>query len=323
MKIANNILELIGNTPLVYLNKVKPKSGARIAAKLEFMNPAGSVKDRIGLHMVRDAMQRGILQPGGTLIEPTSGNTGLGLAMVANIYGFRMIAVMPDKVPVEKIRLLEAYGVRCEVCPTDVEPDDPRSYYETAKRLNMEITNSFLPQQYYNPKNPDAHYQTTGPEIWLDTEGKIDAFVAGCGTGGTISGTAKFLKEKNTNVRIVGVDTVGSVLKGYFETGKVEGYHPYLVDGIGEDFIPGAYMFEYIDEIIQIPDKEAYEVTMRLPREESIFVGSSGGAAVAGAMQVAARMKPEQLVVVLLPDTGTRSLSKLNKEWLRSKCLID
>jgi cystathionine beta-synthase len=323
MKIANNILELIGNTPLVYLNKVKPKSGARIAAKLEFMNPAGSVKDRIGIHMVQDAMKRGILQPGGTIIEPTSGNTGLGLAMVANIYGFRMIAVMPDKVPIEKIRLLEAYGVRCEVCPTDVEPDDPRSYYETAKRLNMEITNSFLPQQYYNPKNPDAHYQTTGPEIWRDTEGKIDAFVAGCGTGGTISGTAKFLKEKNTNVRIVGVDTVGSVLKGYFETGKVEGYHPYLVDGIGEDFIPGAYMFEYIDEIIQIPDKEAYEVTMRLPREESIFVGSSGGAAVAGAMHVAARMQPDQLVVVLLPDTGTRSLSKLNKEWLRSKGLID
>jgi cystathionine beta-synthase len=323
MKIANNILELIGNTPLVYLNKVKPKSGARIAAKLEFMNPAGSVKDRIGIHMVRDAMQRGILQPGGTIIEPTSGNTGLGLAIVANIYGFRMIAVMPDKVPIEKIRLLEAYGVRCEVCPTDVEPDDPRSYYETAKRMNMEITNSFLPQQYYNPKNPDAHYQTTGPEIWRDTDGKIDAFVAGCGTGGTISGTAKFLKEQNPSVRIVGIDTVGSVLKGYFETGKIEGYHPYLVDGIGEDFIPGAYMFEYIDEIIQISDKDAYEVTMRLPREESLFVGSSGGAAVAGAMQVAARMQPDQLVIVLLPDTGTRSLSKLNKEWLRSKGLID
>jgi cystathionine beta-synthase len=323
MKIAKNILELIGNTPLVYLNKVVPKTGAKIAAKIEYMNPAGSVKDRIGLHMVRDAMERGILQPGGTIIEPTSGNTGLGLAMVANIYGFRMIAVMPDKVPTEKIRLLEAYGVRCIVCPTDVEPDDPRSYYETAKRLNMEITNSFLPQQYYNPKNPDAHYQTTGPEIWRDTDGKIDAFVAGCGTGGTISGTAKFLKEKNSNVRVVGVDTVGSVLKGYFETGKVEGYHPYLVDGIGEDFIPGAYSFEFIDEIIQIPDKEAYEVTMRLPREESLFVGSSGGAAVAGAMRVAERMQSDQLVVVLLPDTGTRSLSKLNKEWLRSKGLID
>jgi len=323
MKIAQNILELIGNTPLVYLNKVVPGSGARIAAKVESFNPGGSVKDRIGLHMVREAINRGILKPGGTIIEPTSGNTGLGLAMVANIYGFAMIAVMPDKVPVEKIRLLEAYGVRCEVCPTNVEPEDPRSYYETSKRLNREIPNSFLPQQYYNPMNPDAHYQTTGPEIWRDTDGKIDAFVAGCGTGGTISGTAKFLKEKSSKVHVVGVDTVGSVLKGYFETGKIEGYHPYLVDGIGEDFIPGAYMFEYIDEFIQIPDKEAYEVTMRLPREESIFVGSSGGAAVAGAMRVAERMRSDQLVVVLLPDTGTRSLSKLNEQWLRSKGLID
>jgi cystathionine beta-synthase len=323
MKIAQNILELIGNTPLVYLNKVVPESGARIAAKMESFNPGGSVKDRIGLHMIRDAMDRGILKEGGTIIEPTSGNTGLGLAMVANIYGFKMIAVMPDKVPVEKVRLLEAYGVRCEVCPTDVEPEDPRSYYETSKRLNREIPNSFLPQQYYNPMNPDAHYKTTGPEIWRDTDGTIDAFVAGCGTGGTISGTAKFLKEKNSKIHVVGIDTVGSVLKGYFETGKVEGYHPYLVDGIGEDFIPGAYMFEYIDEFIQIPDREAYEVTMRLPREESIFVGSSGGAAVAGAMRVAERMRPDQLVVVLLPDTGTRSLSKLNEQWLRSKGLID
>ena len=323
MKIASNLLELIGNTPLVYLNKVVPASGARIAAKLEFFNPCGSVKDRIGLHMVQDAIERGALKPGGTIIEPTSGNTGLGLAMVANILGYKMIAVMPDKVPVEKIRLLEAYGVECVICPTDVSPEDPSSYYETSKRLNREIPNSFLPQQYYNPKNPDAHYQTTGPEIWRDTDGKLDAFVTGCGTGGTITGTAKFLKEQNPAVRVVGIDTVGSVLKGYFETGKIEGYHPYLVDGIGEDFIPGAYNFEYIDEIIQIPDKEAYEITMRLAKEESIFVGSSGGAAVAGAMHVAERMKPEQLVVVILPDTGTRYLSKLNQEWLRSKDLID
>jgi cystathionine beta-synthase len=323
MKIAANILELVGNTPLVYLNKVVPRGWARIAAKLEFFNPCGSVKDRIGIHMVRDAIERGVLKPGGTIIEPTSGNTGLGLAMVANIYGFKMIAVMPDKVPVEKIRLLEAYGVQCVVCPTDVDPEDPRSYYETSKRLNRETPNSFLPQQYYNPKNSEAHYLTTGPEIWRDTEGKLSAFVCGCGTGGTITGTAKYLKEQNPNVQVVGVDTVGSVLTGYFKTGKIEGYHPYLIDGIGEDFVPGIYDFSYIDDMIQIPDEDAYQITMRLSKEEGIFVGSSGGAAVAGAIEVAQKMSPDQLVVTLLPDTGTRYLSKLNEDWLRSKGLID
>ena len=322
MKIAADILELVGNTPLMYLNRVVPDQGAKIAVKLEFFNPCGSVKDRIGIHMIRDAMERGILKPGGTIIEPTSGNTGLGLAMVGNIWGFKMIAVMPDKVPVEKIRLLEAYGVKCEICPTSVDPEDPRSYYETAKRLNREIPNSFLPQQYYNPKNTEAHYLTTGPEIWRDTDGKITAFVCGCGTGGTISGAAQYLKEQNPKVRVIGVDTVGSVLKGYFESGKVEGAHPYLIDGIGEDFVPGTYRFQYIDEIIPISDKYAYDITMRLAREESILVGSSSGAAVAVAIEVAKKMLPEELVVVLLPDTGTRYLSKLNEDWLRSKGLI-
>src|SRR3989304_5050059 len=318
MKIAADILELVGNTPLMYLNRVVPDQGAKIAVKLEFFNPCGSVKDRIGIHMIRDAMERGILKPGGTIIEPTSGNTGLGLAMVGNIWGFKMIAVMPDKVPVEKIRLLEAYGVKCEICPTNVDPEDPRSYYETAKRLNREIPNSFLPQQYYNPKNTEAHYLTTGPEIWRDTDGKITAFVCGCGTGGTISGAAQYLKEQNPKVRVIGVDTVGSVLKGYFESGKVEGAHPYLIDGIGEDFVPGTYRFQYIDEIIPISDKYAYDITMRLAREESILVGSSSGAAVAVAIEVAKKMLPEELVVGLLPDTGTRYLSKLNEDWLRS-----
>jgi len=322
MKIAANVLELIGNTPLVYLTKVTAPGGARIAAKVESTNPGGSVKDRIGIHMVRDALERGILKPGGTIIEPTSGNTGVGLAIAANMLGFQMIAVMPDKVPVEKIRLLEAYGAKCVICPTDVEPEDPRSYYETSKRLNRETPNSFLPQQYYNPKNAEAHYLTTGPEIWRDTDGKLSAFVCGCGTGGTITGTGRYLKEQSKAVRVVGVDTVGSVLKGYFETGKIEGAHSYLIDGIGEDFIPGVYNFKDIDEMIQITDKDAYDITMRLAREEGLLVGSSGGAAVAGAVQVAARMKPEQLVVVLLPDTGTRYLSKLNDEWLKSKGLI-
>jgi len=322
MKIAANILELVGKTPLVYLNKIVPQEGARVAAKLEFFNPGGSVKDRIGIHMIRDAMERGVLKPGGTIIEPTSGNTGLGLAMVANIYGFKMVAVMPDKVPVDKIRLLEAYGVECVTCPTDVEPEDSRSYYETSKRLHQETPNSFLPQQYYNPKNPEAHYLTTGPEIWHDTDGKLAAFVCGCGTGGTITGCGKYLKEKNPKVRIIGIDTVGSVLKGYFETGKIEGAHSYLIDGIGEDFIPGVYNFEYIDEIIQISDPDAYRVTMQLAREESVFVGSSGGAAVAGAIQLARRMSPQDLIVVLLPDTGTRYLSKLNAEWLAAKGLL-
>jgi len=322
MKIAANVLELIGNTPLVYLNRVVAPGGARIAAKIESNNPGGSVKDRIGIHMIRDAMDRGVLKPGGTIIEPTSGNTGVGLAIAANLLGLKMIAVMPDKVPVEKIRLLEAYGAKCVICPTDVDPKDPSSYYETSKRLNQETPNSFLPQQYYNPKNSEAHYLTTGPEIWKDTDGKLSAFVCGCGTGGTITGTGRYLKEKNPNLRVVGVDTVGSIIKGYFETGKMEGAHSYLIDGIGEDFIPGVYDFKYIDEVIQISDKYAYDTTMRLPKEEGIFVGSSGGAAVAGAIEVAKRMKPEEFIVVLLPDTGGRYLSKLNSDWLRSKGLI-
>ena len=322
MKIAKNILELIGNTPLVYLNKVKSSKGAKIAAKLEFLNPGGSVKDRIGLWMVKDAIERGVLKPGGTIIEPTSGNTGVGLVLAAIMNGCKMIAVMPDKVPVEKIQLLEAYGAECVICPTDVDPEDPRSYYETSKRLNREIENSFLPQQYYNEKNMDAHYRTTGPEIWRDTDGKISVFVTGVGTGGTISGTSKYLKEQNPKIKTVGIDTIGSVIKGFFETGKIEGAHPYLIDGIGEDFIPGNIKFEYIDEVIQIPDKVAYQVTMRLAREEGLFTGSSGGAAVAGAIEVADRLTPNELVVVILPDPGTRYLSKLNDQWLRSKGLL-
>jgi cystathionine beta-synthase len=322
MKIAKNILELVGNTPLVYLNKVNSPKGAKIAAKLEFFNPGGSVKDRIGLWMVKDAIDRGVLKPGGTIIEPTSGNTGVGLALAAIMHGCKMIAVMPDKVPVEKIQLLEAYGAECVICPTDVDPEDPRSYYETSKRLNREIENSFLPQQYYNEKNMEAHYHTTGPEIWRDTDGKISVFATGVGTGGTISGTSKYLKEQNPKVRTVGIDTVGSVIKGFFETGKIEGCHPYLIDGIGEDFIPGNIKFEYIDEIIQIPDKLAYQITMRLAREEGLFTGSSGGAAVAGAIEVANRLTPNELVVVILPDTGTRYLSKLNDKWLRDKNLL-
>lgn len=321
MKIAANILELIGNTPLVYLNKVS-SGGARIAAKLEYMNPGGSVKDRIGISMIEDALQRGVLKPGGTVIEPTSGNTGVGLALAAIIHGCKMIAVMPDKVPVEKIQLLEAYGAQCVVCPTNVQPEDPRSYYETSKRLNREIENSFLPQQYYNENNPLAHYETTGPEIWRDTDGKISAYVCGVGTGGTISGTSKYLKEQNPKVQTIGVDTVGSVIKGYFETGKIGASHQYLIDGIGEDFIPGNINFKYIDEIITIPDKEAYIVTMKLVREEGIFTGSSGGAAVAAAAKVAERMKPEDLVVVILPDSGTRYMSKLNDKWLREKGMM-
>lgn len=322
MKIAKNILELVGNTPLVYLNKVNSPEGAKIAAKLEFFNPGGSVKDRIGIWMINDAFDRGVLKPGGTIIEPTSGNTGVGLAQAAIIHGCKMIAVMPDKVPVEKIQLLEAYGAQCVICPTDVDPEDPRSYYETSKRLNREIENSFLPQQYYNEKNMDAHYQTTGPEIWRDTDGKISVFATGVGTGGTISGTSKYLKEQNPKIRTVGIDTIGSVIKGFFETGKIEGSHPYLIDGIGEDFIPGNIKFEYIDEVIQIPDKVAYQTTMRLAREEGLFTGSSGGAAVAGAIEVANRLTPNELVVVILPDTGTRYLSKLNNKWLSAKGLL-
>ncbi len=317
MEYANTILDLIGNTPLVRLHRVVPPD-RWVLAKLESMNPGGSVKDRIGIAMLERAEQAGWIRPGATIIEPTSGNTGVGLALVCALKGYRLLCVMPDKVPKEKIALLQAYGAECVLCPTDVPPDDERSYYRTAERLAREIPNAYMPQQYFNPANPEAHYQTTGPEIWRQTDGRVTHFVAGMGTGGTITGVARYLKEQNPAVRVIGVDPVGSVYAPYFRTGKMASPRPYLIDGIGEDFIPETIDFRYIDEVVTVTDRDAYQMTLRLAREEAILCGNSSGAAVWAAARIAERATPDDVIVVLLPDTGERYLSKFNAAWLRA-----
>ena len=321
MEFADTILDLIGGTPLVRLHRVVPP-GPTVLAKLESFNPGGSVKDRIGIQMIEQAEREGRLHPGATVVEPTSGNTGVGLALVCALKGYRLICVMPDKVPREKIHLLEAYGAECVICPTNVPADDPRSYYRTAERLARELP-AFMPQQYYNPNNPGAHYATTGPEIWRQTDGAVTHLVVGVGTGGTITGTGRYLKEQNSAVRVIGVDTFGSVYTEYFRTGRLPEPRPYLIDGIGEDFIPGTVDLSIIDEMIQVTDRDAYRMTMRLAREEGILTGSSGGAAVWAAAEAAASLGSESVMVVLLPDTGERYLSKLNKDWLEEHGLLD
>jgi cystathionine beta-synthase len=324
MEIYENILETLGNTPLVKLGRFHP-GPATLAAKVEAFNPGGSVKDRIGVAMIEAGEKAGLLQPGGTIVEPTSGNTGVGLAMAANLRGYRLICTAPDKIPKEKIALLEAMGATVIPCPTNVEADDPRSYYKVAERIRDE-QGAYLPYQYYNQANPEAHYRTTGPEIWRQTEGKVTHWVVGVGTGGTISGVAKYLKEQNPAVRVIGVDTIGSVYTYYFkhrELPPAEQIHQYLIDGIGEDFMPGTVWWDYIDDVFPVDDKSAYDATLELAKNESIFTGSSGGAAAAGARQVARSLGAEGLVVTLFPDSGERYLSKLNKEWLRAKGLIE
>jgi cystathionine beta-synthase len=324
MEIYENILETLGNTPLVKLGRFSP-TGATLAAKIESKNPGNSVKDRIGLAMIEAGERSGALKPGGTIVEPTSGNTGVGLAMVANLKGYRLICTAPDKVTKEKIALLEAYGARVITCPTEVPASDPRSYYKVAERIRDE-EGAYLPYQYYNPANPEAHYRTTGPEIWRQTDGKVTHWVAGVGTGGTISGVGRYLKEKNPAIRVIGVDTIGSVYGYYKEHGKLpppEQIHQYLIDGIGEDFMPSTVWWDVIDEIVKVDDKSAYHATMELARTESIFTGSSGGAAAAGARRVAAALPEDALVVTLFPDSGERYLSKLNEKWMRDKGLLD
>lgn len=318
MRFARDILETIGNTPLIRLNRVTKGYKPLVLAKAEFLNPGGSVKDRIGIAMIEAGERMGLLKPGATIIEPTSGNTGLGLALVAALKGYRCIFTIPDKMSHEKINLVKALGARVVICPTAVPPDHPDSYYKVAERLNREIPNSFLPYQYYNPANPEAHYRTTGPEIWEQTGGKITHFVCGMGTGGTISGVGKFLKEKRKTVKVIGVDPLGSVLRDYFYTKEMTKPHTYKIEGIGEDFIPGTTWFDVIDDVVKVGDKEAYLMTRRLAREEGILVGSSSGAAVVGALQVAEKLDKDDVLVVLLPDTGERYLSKAhNEEWLR------
>ncbi|TLZ51478.1 MAG: cystathionine beta-synthase [Methanobacteriota archaeon] len=318
------ILEAIGNTPLIRLNRITEGLKPLILAKAEFLNPGGSVKDRIGIAMIKAAEKKGALKPGGTIVEPTSGNTGIGLALVAALKGYRCIFTIPDKQSQEKVNLLKALGARVVVCRTAVPPDHPESYYKVAERLHKEIPNSVLPYQYYNPANPEAHYRSTGPEIWEQTGGKITHFVCGMGTGGTISGAGKFLKEKNRKVKVIGVDPLGSILKDYFYTKEMTKPHTYKIEGIGEDFIPETTWFNVIDEIVKVSDKEAYLMTRRLAREEALLVGSSSGAAVSGALKVAEGLGEDDVLVVLLPDTGERYLSKAhNEEWLKEHGFLE
>ncbi|MHB8632361.1 MAG: PLP-dependent cysteine synthase family protein [Thermoplasmatota archaeon] len=330
MEIARTVLDLVGNTPMVWLEQVRRKDnrgrplGARVAAKLEMFNPGSSVKDRIGLPLIRAGERAGLLKPGGTIVEPTSGNTGLGLAMAATLLGYKMICTLPDKVPQEKRNLLKAYGAEVIVCPTDVPADDPRSYYKQAERLRDE-EGAYLPYQYYNPANPKAHHASTGPEIWQQTDGKVTHFVAGMGTGGTISGTGRFLHQKAKKAKrplqVVAVDTVGSVFSHYKRTGRMpppELVHPYLIDGIGEDFMPETVWWNEVDKVIQVRDDDAYLMQARLAREAAIFSGSSAGAAVHAAVELAASLPKSALVVTLIPDLGDRYLSKFNAPWLEA-----
>jgi len=319
MEVHKTILDAIGNTPLVRLNKVSQGLKPTILAKLENLNPGGSVKDRIGIAMVEQAEQTGLLKPGGTIIEPTSGNTGVGLAMVASVKGYKMIFVMPDKMSEEKRSILRAYGAKVVVTPTNVSPESPEHYTKVAERLARETPHSYMPNQYENRANPDAHYRTTGPEIWRQTEGKVDVFVCGMGTGGTITGIGRFLKEKKKNLKVVGADPEGSIFYPRYHGDKEEP-HQYKVEGIGEDFMPGTMDMSIVDDIIQVSDKDAFHMARRLAQEEGILVGGSGGTAVHAAVKVAEHLPKDKTIVTLLPDTGRNYLSKLfSDQWMKEQ----
>ena len=320
MKVANNILETIGNTPLVRLNNIAKEVSATVLAKVEFFNPGNSVKDRMALKMVEDAESDGRLKPGGTIVEGTSGNTGMGLALAAIVKGYKLICVSTDKQSKEKFDILRAVGAKVVVCPTDVTPDDPRSYYSTSKKIASEIPDSWYVNQYDNPSNTVAHYEQTGPEIWKQTEGKVTHFVVGVGTGGTISGVGKFLKEKNPDIKVWGIDTYGSVFKKYHETGIFDEneIYPYITEGIGEDILPKNVNFDVIDSFEKVTDKDAAIYTRKLAREEGIFAGNSCGAAVRGVIQLKKHFTKEDFVVVLLHDSGSRYVGKMyNDEWMK------
>ena len=321
---CNNILEAVGHTPLIRLNRINQGLAPQMYVKAEFTNPGGSVKDRIGITMIDDAEKRGLLKPGGTIIEGTSGNTGMGLALVAAVRGYKCVFTTTDKQSKEKVDLLKALGAEVIVCPTAVEPEDPRSYYSVAKKLAREIPNSYYPNQYDNPMNPEAHYQTTGPEIWEDSEGKITHFVCGLGTGGTISGVGKYLKEKNPNIKIVGVDPYGSLYYDYVKTGETIKAKTYVVEGIGEDFFPTTMNLKILDDIFQVNDEECFVTARRLAKLEGIFSGGSGGGCISGALRLAINLGHYDFVVALLPDTGMRYLSKVyNDEWMRERGYVD
>jgi len=322
--IYKSILETIGNTPIVKLNRVTEGLPIDLYVKVEFFNPGLSVKDRMALHIIEQAEKRGEIKPGGTIVEATSGNTGAGLAIAAAVKGYKCIFVMPDKMSVEKVQTLRALGARVIVTPTNVEADDPRSYYCVAKRVAQETPNSYYSNQYHNPDNTLAHYKSTGPEIWKQTEGKITHFIAGMGTGGTITGVGKYLKEQNPNIKVIGVDPEGSVYTEFKKSGKMGPAYVYKIEGIGEDFMPSTIDFKYIDEVVTVGDYEAYAVTRKLARQEGIFTGSSSGAALAGALKWAKSQKSVGLALCLLPDNGMRYLSKVySDDWMRENGLLE
>jgi cystathionine beta-synthase len=326
MNFSQNILGTIGNTPLVKLNKIVNGVDALVLAKVETFNPGNSVKDRMAIKMIEDAEADGRLQPGGTIIEGTSGNTGMGLALVAIVKGYKLICVISDKQSKEKMDILRAVGAKVVVCPTDVEPTDPRSYYSVSKRLAEETPNSWYVNQYDNPSNAIAHYEQTGPEIWEQTEGKITHFVVGVGTGGTISGVAKYLKEKNPTIKIWGIDTYGSVFKKYHETGIFDEneIYSYITEGIGEDILPKNVDFSLIDGFTKVTDKDAAVYTRKIALEEGIFVGNSAGAAIKGLLQLKEHFKPEDVVVVLFHDSGSRYVGKMfNDDWMRERGFLE
>ena len=315
---CNNILEAIGRTPLVRLNRLAKDLPAEVWVKADYLNPGGSVKDRIAVAMIDEAERKGQLKPGGTIIEGTSGNTGMGLALVAAVRGYKIVFTINDKQSREKIDALKAFGAEVIVCPTAVEPEDPRSYYSVAKKLSREIPNSFYPNQYENQMNPDAHYRLTGPEIWKDSQGKVTHFVCGMGTGGTITGVGRYLKEQSPVVKVIGVDPVGSLFYEYFKTGNVGKTRTYEVEGIGEDILPTTLDFSVLDEVIQVNDEECFVWTRRLAKREGIFTGGSGGGCIAAALRLAKTCQSGDLVVAFMPDTGARYLSKIyNDGWMR------
>jgi cystathionine beta-synthase len=326
MRYAKNILETIGNTPLVKINKLTAEIPALVLAKVETFNPGNSVKDRMAVKMIEDAEADGRLKAGGTIIEGTSGNTGMGLALAAIVKGYKLICVITDKQSKEKMDILRAVGAKVVVCPTDVEPADPRSYYSVSKKLGEETPNSWYVNQYDNPSNTIAHYEQTGPEIWEQTDGKITHFVVGVGTGGTISGVGKYLKEKNPNIKIWGVDTYGSVFKKYHETGIFDEneIYSYITEGIGEDILPKNVDFSLIDGFTKVTDKDAAVYTRRIALEEGIFVGNSAGSAIKGVLQLKEHFKAEDVVVVLFHDSGSRYVGKMfNDDWMRERGFLD